>query len=84
MSKVKDNYSLNWATIVLENSYLDFGHIYSALLKSASIPLIHVRYIAKENMFCNTLQHTATHCNTLQHTATHESCVRYIAKENIF
>ena len=22
-------------------------------------------------MYCNTLQHTATHCNTLQHTATH-------------
>ena len=31
-------------------------------------------------MYCNTLQHTATHCNTLQHTATHihninKSCV---------
>ena len=22
-------------------------------------------------VYCNTLQHTATHCNTLQHTATH-------------
>ena len=22
-------------------------------------------------LFCNTLQHTATHCNTLPHTATH-------------
>ena len=23
------------------------------------------------SLYCNTLQHTATHCNTLQHTATH-------------
>ena len=23
------------------------------------------------HIYCNTLQHTATHCNTLQHTATH-------------
>jgi len=24
-----------------------------------------------KHIYCNTLQHTATHCNTLQHTATH-------------
>jgi len=32
-----------------------------------------VRY----NMYCNTLQHTATHCNTLQHTATHCNTLPY-------
>ena len=29
---------------------------------------IYIRAQPKENIFCNTLQHPATHCNTLQHT----------------
>jgi len=28
-------------------------------------------YSAVHRVYCDTLQHTATHCNTLQHTATH-------------
>jgi len=30
-------------------------------------------------VFCNTLQHTATHCNTLQYTATHCSTLQHTA-----
>ena len=29
------------------------------------------------HVYCNTLQHTATHCNTLQHTATHRTTEVY-------
>jgi len=28
-------------------------------------------------MYCNTLQHAATHCNTLQHAATHCNSLRH-------
>ena len=30
-------------------------------------------------LYCNTLQHTATHCNTLQHTATHCNTLQHTA-----
>ena len=30
-------------------------------------------------VYCNTLQHTATHCNTLQHTATHCNTLQHTA-----
>jgi len=33
----------------------------------------------EEWLYCNTLQHNATHCNTLQHTATHYNALQHAA-----
>ena len=65
----KHHENMFYFLIVLEMWQVEYG-IATGPAHILSMAQVEANILSSEyQVYCNTLQHTATHCNTLQHTA---------------